>query len=631
MKFMENEMDLRTEQNNNPEEASQEQNEVENSSRKTRDSSLVSDHTLEDVENISSTDDLEEGQVDYNHLSKEELLKVVKDLVSDTNFAKCDLIINEVRPLFKSIRNKEKAIAIKAFIADGGAKDDFEYRGDKVDHEFDATLKLIKSKRNAFFKEQDQLKNENLIKKNAILNKLRSLEDGEGAENSFSIFKDLQREWKTIGPVPNSHARSLWANYSALVDLYYDQRNIYFELKELDRKKNLEYKEELCQRAEKLLEVESIKDAVKELNELHNEFKHTGPVTRENKDAIWERFKTASDAVYARRDEHMAVLLETFKVNLEEKRKVIAQLKELASFSSDRIKEWNQKTKEIIEFQKRWEAIGPVPRSQTKSINKEFWSVFKGFFSTKSSFFKKLDGERDQNLELKKELVKKVDTIKDSTDWENVSEELKRLQVAWKEIGPVPEKQREKIYQEFKQACDYFFEKRRQQFGKQDEEQSQNLDKKKEICNWLEKQVNEKSGSEEDLKAQIEKFNALGFVPRKAIKSIKSRFDKAVEKYMASIPALATTDKERLKMEVQLSGLRNAPNGERIIHNKEQAIKTQIHKAENDLAILKNNLEFFGRSKNAEKLKGEFTEKLEVAADHLKDLKKQLKLLKTVS
>ncbi|HEY5691736.1 MAG TPA: DUF349 domain-containing protein, partial [Cyclobacteriaceae bacterium] len=198
---MENEMDLRTEQNNNPEEASQEQNEVENSSRKTRDSSLVSDHTLEDVENISSTDDLEEGQVDYNHLSKEELLKVVKDLVSDTNFAKCDLIINEVRPLFKSIRNKEKAIAIKAFIADGGAKDDFEYRGDKVDHEFDATLKLIKSKRNAFFKEQDQLKNENLIKKNAILNKLRSLEDGEGAENSFSIFKDLQREWKTIGPV----------------------------------------------------------------------------------------------------------------------------------------------------------------------------------------------------------------------------------------------------------------------------------------------------------------------------------------------------------------------------------------------------------------------------------------------
>lgn len=623
-------MDLRTDQKNNSEEASQEQNVVENSSRKSRDSLLITDQALAEGEDNSSPDNLEEGQVDYTHLSKVELLKVVKYLVNDTDFSRNDLIIKEVSPLFKSIRNKEKAAALKAFVADGGTKDDFDYRGDNVDQEFDATLKLLKSKRDTFFKEQDALKNENLIKKNAILEKLRSLEDGEETENSFSIFKQLQKEWKTIGPVPNSHARTLWANYSALVDLYYDQRNIYFELKELDRKKNLEYKEELCQRAEKLLVAESIKEAVKELNELHDEFKHTGPVPREDKDTIWERFKAASDAVYARRDEHMAKLLEAFKVNLEEKKKIIVELKDIASFSSDRIKAWNQKTKEILELQKRWEAIGPVPRSQTKSINKEFWTVFKGFFSAKSSFFKKLDGERENNLELKKELVKKADAIKDSTDWENVSEELKRLQVAWKEVGPVPEKQREKIFLEFKIACDYFFEKRRDQFGKQDEEQSQNLEKKKEICDWLEKQANENTGSEEDLRVQIEKFNGIGFVPRKAIKSIKSRFDKAVEKYVASIPALATGDQERLKMEVQLSGLRNDPNAGRKIQHKEQAIKTQIHKAENDLAILKNNLEFFGRSKNAEKMKGEFTEKLEVAADHLKDLKKQLKLLKTV-
>ena len=624
-------MDLHTDQKNNSEEASQDQNEVENASRKTRDSSLDTNQVLHDMDDNPSSDNLEEGQVDYTHLSKEELLKVVKDLVHDTDFSRSDLIIKEVRPIFKTIRNKEKTAALKAFIADGGAKDDFDYRGDPVDQEFDATLKLIKSKRHTFFKEQDQLKNENLIKKNETLDKLRALEDGEDTENSFSIFKQLQKEWKAIGPVPNAQARTLWANYSALVDLYYDQRNIYFELKELDRKKNLEYKVELCERAEKLLAVESIKEAVKELNELHNEFKHTGPVPREDKDKIWERFKAASDAVYAKRDAHMAVLLEAFKVNLEEKKKLITELKGIASFTSDRIKEWNQKTKEILEFQKKWEAIGPVPRAQTKSINKEFWSAFKGFFSAKSAFFKKLDGEREQNLELKKELVKKADSIKDSTDWENASEELKRLQVAWKEVGPVPEKQREKIFQEFKVACDYFFEKRREQFGKQDEEQSQNLDKKKEICDWLEKQATAQTGSEEDLQAQIEKFNAIGFVPRKAIKSIKTRFDKAVENYVASIPALASADKERLKMEVQLSGLRNTPNGERMIHHKEQAIKTQIHKAESDLAILKNNLEFFGRSKNAEKLKGEFTEKLEVAADHLKDLKKQLKLLKTVS
>lgn len=621
-------MDLRTDQNNTSEITFENQNEVEKSSRKKRDSSQNEDQLV--IEEPLKEDE-ELNDIDYSQLSKTELVNIVKDLTKVASFSKVDAVIKKVRPVFKSIRNREKAEALKKFIDEGGVKDDFDYKGDNEDHEFEATLQLIRKRRTTFLKEQEDLKNENLIKKNEILEKLRLLEDGEDTENSFAIFKQLQKEWKSIGPVPNALARGLWANYMALVDLYYDQRSIYFELKELDRRKNLEYKEELCQRAEKLLSIESIKDAVKELNELHNEFKHTGPVPREEKDKIWERFKAASDAVYAKRDEHMAALVETFKANLEEKKKLIEELKAFAQFESERIKEWNQKTKEILEFQKRWEAIGPVPRSQTKSINKEFWAVFKGFFSAKSSFFKKLDGERDQNLELKKELVNKAEAIKDSTDWENVSEEMKRLQVAWKEIGPVPEKQREKIYKEFKQACDYFFEKRREQFGKQDEEQSQNLDKKKEICDWLEKQVNGNSGSEEDLKAQIDKFNAVGFVPRKAIKSIKARFDKAVEKYVASIPALAITDKERLKMEVQLTGLRNAPNGERIIHNKEQAIKTQIHKAENDLAILKNNLEFFGRSKNAEKLKGEFTEKLEVAADHLKDLKKQLKLLKTVS
>ncbi len=627
---MENEVDLRTDQKNHSEEASQVQNEAENSSRKTRDSSLHENQVNTDDKNSAHEKQIEQ-QVDYTLLSKEELLKVVKGLVHETDFTRSDSIIKEVRSLFKSIKNKEKNAALKAFIAEGGNKADFEYRGDQTDQEFDATLKLIRSKRNTFFKEQDQLKNENLSKKNEILEKLRSLEDGEDTENSFSIFKQLQREWKAIGPVPTTHARTLWANYTALVDLYYDQRSIYFELKELDRKKNLEYKEELCERAEKLLAIESIKEAVKELNELHNEFKHTGPVPREEKDKIWERFKAASDAVYARRDEQMAALLEQFKVNLQEKKKLIGELKEMSSFSSDRIKLWNLKTKEILELQKRWEAIGPVPRAQTKSINKEFWSLFKGFFSAKSGFFKKLDGEREQNLELKRELVKKADFIKDSTDWENVSDELKKLQVAWKEIGPVPEKQREKIFQEFKVACDYFFEKRRAQFGKQDEEQSQNLELKKAICEWLEKQSTEGTGSREALHEQMDKFNAIGFVPRKAMKSIKGRFDKAVEKYIAAIPALAEGEQERLKLEVQLSGLRHDPQGERKIHHKEQAIRTQIHKAENDLAILKNNLEFFGRSKNAEKLKGEFTEKLEVAADHLKDLKKQLKLLKTVS
>ncbi|MEQ8364881.1 MAG: DUF349 domain-containing protein [Cyclobacteriaceae bacterium] len=626
---MENEMDLHTEQKNNSEEVTQESQSDENSSRKGRDSSIKSDNDL-DVEDNHVEEQDDDNSVDYSNFSKEQLASAVKELTNETSFSRIDGIIKEIRPLFNAIRNKEKAAALEKFIAEGGVKDDFDYKGDAADHDFDATVKLLRSKKNKYFKEQEEQKSGNLAKKNALLEKLRSLADGEDTENSFAEFKQLQREWKGIGQVPNSHSRTLWANYTALLDLYYDQRSIYFELKELDRKKNLEYKWELCERAEKLAEETSIKIAVKELNDLHEEFKHTGPVPREEKDNVWNRFKAASDAVYAMRDAHMAELYETFKKNLEAKKLLIEELNAFVQFESDRIKEWNSKTKEILALQKKWEAVGPVPRAQMKEINRLFWSTFKSFFGNKSSFFKKLDGEREKNMELKKELVAKANSIKDSTDWENASEELKRLQQQWKDIGPVPEKQREKIYKEFKTACDEFFEKRREQFGKQDEEQAENLKLKKELCDLLEKHTTEKSGTNEVLRETVEKFNGIGFVPRKAIKSIKSRFDKVVAGFIAALPEVGEEEKDRLAMEVQLVGLKNDPQGERKIHHKEQSIKTQIHKAENDIAILRNNMEFFGRSKNAEKLKGEFAEKLEVAASHLSDLKKQLKLLKTV-
>lgn len=631
---MENELDLRTDQDNHSEEALEAQEDTGNSSRNTRDSSLNSEEDLKDKHDQESPDDQDQddSEVDYSSLSKEELVKVVKALTTESNFGRIDAVLKEVRPLIEDVLEKEKAAALEKFKAEGGEEDDFEFHGDRLYQEYESTVKSLREKRNRYYQDLEQQKNENLFKKNQVLDKLRSLADAEDTtESSFNQFKELQREWKSIGPVPNVHSRTLWANYSALVDLYYDQRSIYFELKELDRKKNLEYKVELCEKAEKLLEVESIKVAVKELNELHHEFRHTGPVPREEKDNVWARFKAASDAVYAKRDEYMASLQEVLKKNLVEKKALVEQVKTFADFSTDRIKEWNQKTKEIIDLQKKWEAVGAVPRSQTREVNKSFWSSFKAFFSNKNGFFKKLDGEREKNLEAKKQLIAKANEIKESTDWEKTSNEMKKLQQEWKETGPIPDKVREKIFAEFKAACDYFFDKRREQFGKQDAEQEENLAKKKQVCDELEKLAAEKAGTADQLYDLIDQFNDIGFVPRKAMKSIKSRFDKAVGNLVAAIPGATDEERARIEMEVQLRGLKGDPHGDRKIHHKEQSIQKQIHKAENDIAVLQNNIEFFGRSKNAEKMKSEFTEKLEAATGELKALKKQLKMLKTVS
>jgi len=567
---------------------------------------------------------------DYSHLSKKELVDVVKELVKNDDFKKSDAILKEIKPLMDEIRTQEKTAALIRFKEAGGTDDDFEYRLDELDHAYEATLKLLRDRRNQFYKNQEEQRADNLRKKNEILEQLRALIDGEDSPHAFQAFKELQSRWKQVGPVPMSNIKTLWANYNALIDRFYDHRSIYFELKELDRKKNLEAKLELCAKAERLSEVSVIKDAVRELNDLHYEFKHIGPVPKEDQENVWQRFKKASDEVYARRDAYVAGLQAELQKNLEAKSQLLTDIESFASFTSDRIKDWNQKTQLVLELQKKWDGIGAVPRAKAKELNKKFWTAFKSFFHNKGAFFKKLDEDRGNNLKAKQELVKRAHELKASEDWAKTSQELIELQKKWKDIGPVPEKQREKIYKEFKEACDFFFEQRRGTQEKADHEQDENLKKKEAIIEELLSAAKQKTGSLEALHELQVQFNEIGFVPKNVMASVKSRYHEATAKYIESIGGLNADDKDRVTLEAQLINLRNDPQAERKIYYKEQTLRKQITKAENDLAVLRNNLEFFGRSKNAEKLKEEFTGKIEEAHRHLIQLKNQLKLLKTV-
>ncbi|MFN7602796.1 MAG: DUF349 domain-containing protein, partial [Bacteroidota bacterium] len=241
----------------------------------------------------------EEKPIDFSQFTKHDFVALLKDLSREEDFKKVDRLLKEAKPLYDEIREGEKQAALQRFLAEGGKKDDFDYRIDELDHQFDATLKLIRDRRNQYYKNLEERKAEGLRIKNEILEKLRVLVDGEDSPATFHQFKELQREWKNSGPVPASHAKEMWASYNAIIDRFYDHRNIYFELKELDRKKNLEAKRELVAKANRLLTEKSIAVAVRELNELHNEFKHIGPVPKEEQEALWQLFKGASDKVYA--------------------------------------------------------------------------------------------------------------------------------------------------------------------------------------------------------------------------------------------------------------------------------------------------------------------------------------------
>ncbi len=589
---------------------------------------LTDEHSYGMAEEKSFEVELQEVKpVDYSSLGKKDFVGLLKEAATKNDFKKADELIHEIKPLFDELRVREKSEALARFKEEGGIENDFEYKGDEWDIAFDIYLKSIRENRQRYFREIEEQKNTNLFTRNAILERLRQLVDGEDTEHSLRLFKEIQKEWKTVGSVPQSHIKTLWANYNALVDRFYDQRSIYFELKELDRKKNLELKQELSVRAEKLLEEKKIGDAIKELNELHHEFRHIGPVPIEDKEAVWQKFKAVSDAIYTKRDEFVANLQQELHANLLQKDKINEEVAVFGTFHSESIKEWNQKTKDIIELQKKWEAVGGVPRSKMRDINKKFWSAFKQFFQSKNIFFKKLDEERNTNLKLKTDILNRAIELKESKDWEKASHELKDLQLKWREIGTVPEKHREKIFQQFKEACDFFFDQRRQSTDKEAVEQKENLVKKEAIISLLEKIVDEKSGSLDQIKELQNQFMAIGFVPKRSVNSVKSRFSETLTKAIAALPDLGAEEREQATFEVRLNSMKQSPQADKKIHNKEHHLRKQIAKAENDIATLRNNLEFFGRSKNAEKMKEEFNAKIKLADDEIIHLKKQLQML----
>lgn len=586
--------------------------------------------TEEDQPEESSEEEEEhhEEEIELSGLDKAQLLHLLKDKIKEsTNPLKSDRVINEIKAAFDEITAKERDEALEKFKSEGGAEDDFDFRPSDEEREFNQFYFEFRKQVSTIRKESERQKEKNFEAKTDILNRLRDLVDGEETTLSMNAIKAIQEEWKAIGPVPSAQNRNLWASYNALMDRFYDNRSIYFELKELDRKKNLESKLELCQKAEALQQVPDLKEAIKMLNDLHEEFKHIGPVPRDEQEALWQRFKKASDAVYDRRKEFYDSQKEVFKKNQEAKEALIEKLTAYTEFKADRIKDWNTKTKEILEIQKAWEKIGQVPRESGREINKAFWSGFKQFFHNKNQFFKELDEIRASNQAKAEELIQKAEELKDSTEWQSTAKELIKLQQEWKKLGPTPEKSRDGLYKRFKNACDSFFENRRNSNKQANSEYESNYKKKKEVCEEIIKSSQGENPTEEELTEYVAKFNEIGFVPRKNMKEIQAQFKTAVDTYLEKLE-LENFDREDFLFRLNLNRIQSDPNAVKTFNKKEHGIRKQISDLENNITLWKTNLEFFAASKTADKLKDQFDVKIQKAEEEIEKLKKRLSILR---
>lgn len=567
------------------------------------------------------------GEQDFSQYTKEQFVEASAKLFDENNFKKVDELLRLMKAEVDRINKEEREEALQKFLAEGGEQDAFEFKSDALIDKFYANYKALKDRKAKYYNELEKRRQKNYDDKNAILQQIKALvEGGDTSKGSLEKLKELQQKWKEVGPVPPQQADALYSTYDALLDRFYSQKSIEIELIELDRRKNLAAKQEICEKAEALAASENINTAISALNKLKDEYKSIGPVPKDQQDAIWQRFKAAADAIYERKRKASAEMRRVLEENMKSKQELCIKIEPFAEYNSDRITDWNAKTKEIMALQAEWEKIGPAPKEVAKDINKQFWSNFKQFFAAKGRFFDQLEKSRQENLSQKIELCLQAEALKDNSDWDAVTATLKKLQEQWKKIGSVPESQREAVYQRFKAACDYFFERKRNRSQAQEKEFDTNLAKKRTICEQIEALAAAKETDLAKLEELHKAFLAIGFVPRNQIEKITDRLENAITSFLKNLD-MPEEEREKIKFRLQMQSLEGNPDAGRIIAKQEQALRKKIAAMENDISLWKNNLDFFANSKTADKLRRDFQMKIDAAESHLDKLRSQLRAL----
>jgi len=501
---------------------------------------------------------------------------------------------------------------------------------DELNARFDALFSIYKANKGRFRAEQEKLKKENLERKRQILEDLRTLISSEETlKKTYDEFKILQDKWKEIGMVPRSEINDLWQNYHFLVEKFFEKVKLNKELKDLDLKKNLEAKIELCEKTEELLLETSILKSFKQLQKYHDEWKDIGPAPSDKKDEIWDRFKNATDKINERRREYYASLEEEQNKNLETKNALCQQAEEVLTKQNETVKEWQENTNTVNELLKIWKSVGPVPQKQ----NAEIWSRFKGcldsFFGSKKEFFDRVKDQQMNNYNIKVALCAQAEAIKDSTDWKKTTNDLIHLQGEWKKIGPVPRKHSDKIWKRFRSACDEFFKAKSTYFANIHTHEDENMKAKEELLTKLkDHQFSEnKSKNLDDLKTFQREWTQIGHVPFKERDRLQNEFRKLVNKHLDKLK-ISELEMASVSYQTKLESMKNDPQAKRMIFRERETLSIKISKLRDDINLWENNIGFLANSKNANILKSEFEKKIEMAKNELKVMEAKFKILR---
>ena len=639
-----------------------------------------------------------EPAADYSQFSKTDFVSLLEGQmaiisasgVTPADFKRADRVLKDTKPLFDQMKRAEREAALQAFTAQAeeGSEEGFSFTHDDDVLRYDELYKQIKSQKNTYFQNLDKAKDGNFTAKTDLLTRLRELVESDETnagdqKTSWNEFKKIQDDWKAAGNMNSPHNATLWATFHALVDRYFSNRNIYFELKELDRKKNIGLKTDVIEKVEAMAkaseETPVTRQTIDEANALFEEYKHIGPAPKAEQEVLWARMKAAQDILYdKRRDQTNEQRKESAQL-YDEKSAIYEELIPLTSFSSNSINDWNDRTKVVMGLQDRWNGIkGPMPRDEGKELSKKFWAALKTFFANKGEFFRQLESKREDNLRQKTELCEQVEAILAAGEESpEITQTVIELQRQWKNIGQVPEKQKNSIFERFKTACDAFFDKKRARNQDTEREFEENLTKKIALIERIEAAATANADLSQ-LDAFRQEWLAVGFVPKKDKETTQKRYITAINALVSATGQIPAKDKERIMLQSEAEATRtggsrtggrdrdggrergpresgggrerggNRHRGSRDQDDdrdygrntyrddynrgdsggskRESDIRRRMTAIENDIATYRNNIEFFARSKNADQLRADIDRKIAEAEKQLDDLRHQLRV-----
>ena len=558
--------------------------------------------------------------------TKAEVVERIKEIAHAEEIPQKDEV-DYLKTVFYKLHFAEREADMKAYLDAGGDPAAYQVKPDENENAFKAEMTIIKERRAKQFEEQEKLKQDNLKKKLDIIEKIKNMATSpEEANKSYQEFKQLQQEWKEIKMVPAENANELWRNYQLYVEQFYDLLMLNSEAREYDFKKNLEIKTKLCEAAEKLADEDDVISAFHQLQELHQEYRESGPVAKELREGIWARFKAASTVINKKHQQHFEDIRAKEEDNLNKKTELCEKVEAIAKEENKTSADWENHTKQIIEIQTEWKTIGFAPQKMNVKIFERFRAACDDFFGRKSAYFTQMKKEFTENAEKKKALVEKAQALKDSTEWKATSDKLIALQKEWKTIGMVPKKYGDQLWNDFLAACNHFFEARNAANAGARNEEHANLDKKKAVVEKLKALLeNPVDDTQAEVRKLTEEYNSIGHVPYKEKDKIFNEYHEVLDKIFKELN-ISTARRRLNNFKINLKNV--AKRGEDALDNERTRLQRRAEQMKQEIQTYENNLGFLNASsKKGNSLIDEMNRKVQKLKDDLELIKQKIKAI----